>query len=329
MMRRIAVLMASVGCVVSLSACSALDVKTLPAPGKTYGDGYDVVMEFDNVLNLPARAKVTLNGRAVGIVTGVAIGDGRVNVTSRIDRSVEIPANASAALQQATVLGDMYIALEPPAGDAAPPIQPGGHIPLPQTISPPQLEDTIARMANFVGSGAIQRVQNTILGLNRVTPPRSQLRGLTTQFVENLADVSNNIDTVDTMLNSVAHTAEVLRKQLPKIEYGFSPEGMRGFDYSMQIAGFIGINLPSIGSVYSGGYWLVPLMKSMANATQALQQSKWAFEDEVPKWRDLFTNSFLPQQKYPAINITSIVGPDGRELLGNVQDVLRILGAAP
>jgi phospholipid/cholesterol/gamma-HCH transport system substrate-binding protein len=38
---------------------------------------------------------------------------------------------------------------------------------------------------------------------------------------------------------------------------------------------------------------------------------------------------FLPVDKYPAINITSIIGPDGRELSGNVQDVLRILGATP
>jgi hypothetical protein len=37
----------------------------------------------------------------------------------------------------------------------------------------------------------------------------------------------------------------------------------------------------------------------------------------------------LPQDRYPAMNITSIVGPDGRELSGNVQDVLRIIGAAP
>jgi phospholipid/cholesterol/gamma-HCH transport system substrate-binding protein len=34
-------------------------------------------------------------------------------------------------------------------------------------------------------------------------------------------------------------------------------------------------------------------------------------------------------EKYPAINITSIVGPDGRELSGNVEQVLRMLGAVP
>jgi hypothetical protein len=38
---------------------------------------------------------------------------------------------------------------------------------------------------------------------------------------------------------------------------------------------------------------------------------------------------FLPQDKFPAMNITSIQTPDGREISGNVQDVLRMLGAMP
>ena len=57
-------------CVVALamSACSSIDVNALPAPGQSFQDGYDVVMEFENVLNLPARAKVTLDGVNVGVV---------------------------------------------------------------------------------------------------------------------------------------------------------------------------------------------------------------------------------------------------------------------
>ena len=84
----------------------------------------------------------------------------------------------------------------------------------------------------------------------------------------------------------------------------------------------------ALGTIYGGGYWLMPLLKSLTNGFGALQQNKWLFEDEYPAWQRLFTHDFLPEDKHPAINITSIVGPDGRELSGNVQDVLRILGAA-
>jgi hypothetical protein len=104
---------------------------------------------------------------------------------------------------------------------------------------------------------------------------------------------------------------------------------MRGFDRGTFTAAYLAYLFPKIGIVYNGGYWLVPLLNSLADATGALQQSKWAFEDEWPAWHRLFTDFFLPQDKHPAINITSIVAPDGRELSGNVVDVLRILGAAP
>ncbi|MCV6983544.1 MCE family protein [Mycolicibacterium pulveris] len=303
----------------------------MPAPGNSYRDGYDIVMQFENVLNLPARAKVTLDGRVVGVVSGVSASGQLVNVTARIDPAVQVPADIHAVLQQATVLGDIYVALERPQ-DGGPPaaaLIPGATLPLAQTTSPPQLEDTIARLADFVGSGSIQRIQNTIIGLNRVVPPSDDLRRLVAQFAADISDLADNVDTVDTLLDSVSATSHVLSYRMPSVQYWFSEEGMRGFDRGMQNAGLIGKTLPSVGSIYSGGFWLVPLLDSLGNALEAIRDAKWAFEEEVPQWRKLFTDFYLPQEKYPALNITSIQGPDGRELSENVADVLRILGGIP
>ena len=61
----------------------------------------------------------------------------------------------------------------------------------------------------------------------------------------------------------------------------------------------------------------------------AIQKSKWAIEEEYRPWRQLFTDVLLPADKYPAMNITSVQTADGREVTGNVQDVLRMLGAIP
>ncbi|MBZ4521815.1 MCE family protein [Mycobacterium avium subsp. hominissuis] len=302
----------------------------LPQPGKTYSGGYDIAIEFENVLNLPDRAKVVMGGTEVGVVTGVKVARRGVDVTARIGPGVAVPSNVHAALQQATVLGDIYVTLDWPHDQAAAPaLAPGATIPLTQTTSPPQLEDTIAHLANFVTSGSIQRVQNTIIGINRVTPPEGELRKLASQAAADLSDLSNNIDTVDQWLDGVHGTTDVLYTRLPSAEYWFSPKGMLGLNRATFITSYYAVLLPSIGSVYDGGYWLAPLLNSLADATGALQQSKWAFEDEWPAWHRLFTNFFLPQDKYPAINITSITGPDGRELSGNVADVLRILGATP
>jgi hypothetical protein len=184
-------------------------------------------------------------------------------------------------------------------------------------------------MADFVGSGSVQRIQSTIVHLNRVTPASGELRKLTTQFTADISDLSNNIDNVDRLLNGVAQTAEVLHSRIPSVQRWFSPEGMRGFDRGIQAISLVGYSFPSLGTIYSGGFWLVPLFNSLADAVGAMQRDKRAFEAEYPAWWRLFRESFLPQDKYPAINITSILGPDGRELSGNTQDVLRILGAMP
>lgn len=330
MIRRMCSAAAALACTLVLSSCAGITVNSLPQPGNAYRDGYDIVMEFANVLNLPDRAKVVLDGTDVGVVTDIKVAGDHVDVGSRIDPSVSVPSNVHATLQQATVLGDIYVALQPvESGSSSVALKPGGRIPLVQTTSPPQLEDTIANLANFVASGSIQRAQNTVIQINNLNPPEPEIRQLATRFATDFSDLSDNIDLVDKWLDGVAGTGAALYGKLPAFKHWFSPAGMLGFDRGTEVASYVGLLLPSIGSIYSGGFWLVPLFNSLGNAFEAIQHSKWAVEDEAPRWRKLFTDFFLPVDKYPAINITSITGPDGREMSGNVQDVLRILGAMP
>jgi virulence factor Mce-like protein len=332
MMRRIWTTAVGAALAVLLSSCASISVNSLPQPGAKGSNGYEVVLEFDNVLNLPDRAKVVLDGTVVGTVDRIELKGNRVDVIARIEENVAVPADIRATLQQSTVLGDTYVALERTSfGDAnIPTLRSGERIPLAQTTSPPQLEDTLANLANFFGSGSIQRIQKSILQVNRVTPARTEeLRAMVERVTRDLTDLSNNIETVDLWLDGVAGTAEVMRQNQEVYDYWFSPAGMVGFDRATQAAAYIGTVMPSLGSIYSGGYWLVPLLNSLADAMGAVQETKWNVESEVPAWRKLFLEYWLPQDKNPAINITSIKTPDGRELIGNVEDVLRILGAMP
>jgi virulence factor Mce-like protein len=315
----------------ALSSCASINVNAIPQPGPSYSNGYDIVMKFKSVLNLPERAKVVLDGVTVGVVSKMTLTRDDVEVTARVNHNVRIPANIHAVLQQATVLGDIYVALERPGGEdpPAPALAAGATIPLEQTTSPPQLEDTIASLANFVSSGSIQRAQNTIIRLNRVIPSSDEVRRLTGRVDQNLAALSANIDQVDQLLHGVSRTSTTLDEHTPQLDYQLSPYGQLNNERMVAVTNYVATLLPSVGSVNSGGYWLVPFLASLADATTALQQSKIAVEQEIPKYRRLFTDFFLPEDKYPAINITSIIGPDGRELSGNVQAVLRILGATP
>jgi virulence factor Mce-like protein len=330
-MRTLGSIAVSLLCALLISSCAALSVNDLPQPGNSYRDGYDIVLEFANVLNLPDRAKVVMDGTNVGVVEKVAVGESAADVTARIDPSVRVPSDARAILQQATVLGDIYVAIEPASDTVATAaLPPGGRIPLTQTTSPPQLEDTIATLANFVASGSIQRIQNSIISINRVTPQRAeQIRAIASRVSVNLKDLSDNIFTVDQWLNGLSGTTDVMATGIPKFQYWFSPTGMTEWDRMLTAAIGVGVLLPSVGSIYTGGYWLVPLLKSLGLTVGAVQKSKQAIEAEYRPWRELFTDVFLPQDKYPAMNITSVQTPDGRELIGNVQEVLRMLGAMP
>ncbi|MEB4211084.1 MlaD family protein [Mycobacterium sp. 94-17] len=327
-------LLCAVVCGLSATGCSALNslsVDAIPAPGHSYNDGYDIVAEFANVLNLPDRAKVVMDGTTVGVVSKVAVAGNHVDVTARIAEGIQVPSDTSAVLQQATVLGDIYLALEPPPGGAtaARPLAAGGRIPLQQTVSPPQLEDTIANLANFIGSGSIQRGQNTLVRLNRITPPKDEVRRVVSQVTTDLNQLSDNVDTVDTMIAGLEQTSNAVGGWAPELSYWLTPQGVRGFERSTVIAREFGNLLPSIGTIYSSGYYIVPTFSSLANAMAAIRGGKQAFEEEYPRFRKFILDYFLPQEKHPAINITSIVGPDGRELSGNVEQVLRMLGAVP
>jgi len=331
MTRSITRLIAAAVCVAFIPSCASLTVDSLPAP-QGDRDGYDLILEFGNVLNLPDGARVVMDGVTVGIATDVVIAGDRVDVTSRIDSGVVVPSDIRAALKQPTVLGDVFIALERPleSDSAVPPLGPGDSVPLARTSSPAQIEDTIASLANFVASGSVQRVHNTLAGLNQVAETGNvELSEVMAQLTTDLSDLADNLDSVDLALGGLAGTSTVLTGKRSAFEYWFSPAGMLGFDRATQVTSRLSTMIPSIGSVYSGGFWLVPMLTTMGDATGAVQASKWAVEDELPRWRKLFTDYFLPQDKYPAINITSIVGPDGRELSHDVHDVLRILGAAP
>ncbi|MGV0870640.1 MlaD family protein [Mycolicibacterium sp. XJ879] len=331
MKRRIRSLTALLAGVAILSSCAQLDVNSLPQPGNSYRDGYDITLEFEDVLNLPDHARVALNGVTVGVVTQVTMTPRHVDVTARIASDVSVPSNAHASLEQATVLGDIYVAIDRPVtGDSpAPRVSPGGRLPLAQTTSPPQLEDTLASLATFVGSGSIQRAQNTVVRINRLTPPSDEVRRLSSRVVDDLSDLSDNIAQVDELLAGMSEMGEVWRTRNTQIDLVLSPRGQLSLERVVIPANTISRLLPGVGSVAAGGFWLVPFLNSQAEVVGALQRSKINVEEEIPKYRRLFTDFFIPQDKYPAINITSIVGPDGRELSGNVQDVLRMLGAMP
>jgi phospholipid/cholesterol/gamma-HCH transport system substrate-binding protein len=328
MNRKITVALGSAVSAAVLASCSQLTVDKLEV-GARQRDGYEIILEFANVLNLTDHARVVMDGTTVGQVDRIELTREGVDVTVRLNDGVRVPASTRAELQQPTVLGDIFVALNRIDKPAAA-LPPNSRVPLTQTVSPPQLEDTIAKLANFVASGSIQRFQDTMMGINRVTADHdADLPQITRQVSRDLADLSDNIASVDLMLAGLADTSTVLHRGIPTIRFSFTRDGLTAWDRVTEASSAISTTLPSIGSIYTGGFWMVPALESIGVAIGAVQQTKWAAEGEYPAWRKLFTDMFLPEDKYPAMNITSVVAPDGRDITDKTHDVLRILGAMP
>jgi phospholipid/cholesterol/gamma-HCH transport system substrate-binding protein len=80
--------------------------------------GLKLVAMFDEIGGLKKRAQVVIGGVKVGQVKTIELSDDfRARVTLDVDQRLGLPADTSASILTAGVLGDQYIALEPGGED--------------------------------------------------------------------------------------------------------------------------------------------------------------------------------------------------------------------
>ncbi|WP_433662074.1 MlaD family protein [Nocardia sp. CA-128927] len=278
-MRFVTGLAVAMAAVLPAAGC-AFDPSSVPLPGsEVSGATYDIRIQFENVLNLPARAKIMANGAQVGTVSSVSVVDsaktggrgGYVVVDARISKSVQLPAATRAELRQNTVLGDIHLALlTPPTGfDKLLPA--AGTIPLSQTKPPVQLEDTMAALATFTQGGAVQQVQDTIEQLNGVLPKdpaRTAQIGKT--MADNAVDLGNHLDKLDSLLDGIDNNSIALHKIRPELAQLLTQESvdqMNGIAPSVVGVFKIFSQLAPIGTSLT---WLGPLLNSADGTVQAL-----------------------------------------------------------
>jgi len=130
-------------------ALGALVVMLLVAVGvNRIGPGeHSYEFEFAQAAGLRVGDRVTVAGVQVGAVTGQVLAGDHVLVTARIDDSVRVGAETSAAIKLTTLLGARYLELHP-AGDSAPP---DDRIELSHTSVPYDLQEALEDAATSFG----------------------------------------------------------------------------------------------------------------------------------------------------------------------------------
>jgi phospholipid/cholesterol/gamma-HCH transport system substrate-binding protein len=81
--------------------------------GTSFSDRYRLTATFDDVTGLLDGDQVKVAGTPVGRVDGIKVKNGRAEVKMRIDRSVRLPADSTAAVRWRNLIGQRMIYLEP------------------------------------------------------------------------------------------------------------------------------------------------------------------------------------------------------------------------
>ncbi|MGB3602240.1 MlaD family protein [Gordonia sp. (in: high G+C Gram-positive bacteria)] len=311
-----------------LSSCS-LSPNRLPSVKAGVSSDYKVTLKFASVLNLPTGADVMMNGLQVGRVESLNESKDGVDVVVGLTASRPVPADVTAIIRQNTPLGDTYLGFtlpEQPTNQGN--LHDGSVIPMSRTTSPPTLEDTISVLAYFVNGGSIQKVQDTMNTLNKTLPDVKNVRRIATTVATDLNDLGENVDEIDRLLNGLNGVAKSFPESKVEIEHVFGDEGIDFFHtVGYSLVRHIATLLPSVGSVFTGGLWVTPLLNSVATAAENAAPIWPAGDKMLASGNDFISNTLKPFLKNPRVAITSVkaMGSD-RQMLADSASVLRVLG---
>jgi phospholipid/cholesterol/gamma-HCH transport system substrate-binding protein len=207
--RRTRVAAAAVALTAALSSCSFKGVSSLPLPGgvDTGSHPYDVKMVFDNVLDLVPQSQCRVSDVPVGKVTKIDLVNWHAVVTCRLRDSVDLPANAVAAIAQTSLLGEKYVALSAPQGKAPQgKLVNGAEIPLERTSRSTEVEEVLSAMSMLVTGGGLEQVSTINHELN------AALAGHTVQLRDLLGRLNTFVGTLDRQKGQIVTTIDKVDK---------------------------------------------------------------------------------------------------------------------
>ncbi len=181
----------------------AFNAEKLPVIGG--GDTY--YADFGEAGGLKANDEVRIAGVRVGKVDSVSLDGDHVKVAFRIENGADFGADTRAAIKVKTLLGAMYLSLEPAGGGQ---MKKGSEIPLTRTSSPydvVQAFSGLARTSEQIDTHQLARSLTTLADLTRNTPQnfRKALAGVSA-LSSNLAARNEQIGTLLGNLRSVTTT---------------------------------------------------------------------------------------------------------------------------
>lgn len=235
MMRRMATVAAAVLTGLLMASCSSDGIYSIPLPGgaDVGSDPMHIDIRFDDVLDLVPQSAVKVEGVPVGRVEEISLAeDGwTANVSTVVNSSVDLPANALAEVRQSNLLGEKFIELSAPDGDdAGPRLSDGAVIPLTNTRHATEVEQVLGALSLLLNGGGVAQLQPIVSELNKALGGREdraravleQANTLIGGLEDQVDDITRALDGLETLSNRVAAQTRQLDRILDEL-----PEGIR------------------------------------------------------------------------------------------------------
>ncbi|GAB3024874.1 ABC transporter substrate-binding protein [Nocardioides flavus (ex Wang et al. 2016)] len=179
--------------VLAMLLVAALRADDLPLIGG--GDTYHAM--FTEAGGLKVNDEVRVAGVRVGKVDDIELAGNEVKVSFKVDDAAELGSDTRAAIKVKTVLGAMFLALEPAGGGR---LDEGATIPAARTTSPFDVVEAfegLAATSEQIDTDQLAESLTTLADLTRNTP--EEFRGA----LDGLSRLSANIAAKDEQLNTL------------------------------------------------------------------------------------------------------------------------------
>ncbi|MGH3727223.1 MAG: MCE family protein [Micromonosporaceae bacterium] len=145
-----------------LAGCAEEGTSPIPLPGGApAGDHYTVKVDFEDVMDLVPEASVKVNDVTVGSVEKIQLHGWNARVWLRLDKKVKLPDNTAAALRQTSLLGEKFVALNPPPKRewSDDPLEDRDLIPSKRTQRSVEVEEVLGAMSLLLNGGGLANLK--------------------------------------------------------------------------------------------------------------------------------------------------------------------------
>ena len=215
--------------VVASTGCKFNGIYSFPLPGAVANGAhtYTVNVQFADVQDLVPYSAVKVDDATVGHVKSVTVQGTHALVVCQLKDSVMLPANTTALVSETSLLGEKFVALQPPQNHAQwrGRLTKGMTIALPETDSDATVEEVLGALSLVLNGGGLQQIETISTSINQALSGREsntrdlleQLKTFATGLNGQKSDIIAALQGVDRLATTINSQESAVTNALDKL----------------------------------------------------------------------------------------------------------------